>query len=173
MNTQSTPVVGVFDTWLEANRAVDQLQEAGFDQSQIGVVARQAEGSADGASNDDKMSTGSGVLAGALGGTGLGALAGVGVLTGVVPVVGPAIAAGTLGVILCNAIAGAGICGLIGTLAAAGVSEPVARYYQGQFEAGRIVVTVDAGNRTDEATEIVLDCGGHFMSSRQAASVPA
>jgi hypothetical protein len=173
MSTQNcSTAVGVFDSRLEANQAVTELQEAGFGQNQIGVAMRHAPSPVDASRSEDtedQMDTTSGGLAGVLGGLGLGALAGVGVLTGVIPVVGPAIAAGTLGVILSNAIAGAGIVGLVGALVGAGLPKREAEYYQEQFEAGRIIVTVDAGDRCGEATEILLDNGCHFMTSRGAA----
>jgi hypothetical protein len=172
MNTpEFSTVVGVFYSSLEADQAIAQLQQAGFSKNEIGVAMRHAETAEDEPSDDDKMDTTSGALAGALAGTGLGALTGVGILTGMIPVVGPAIAAGTLGVILSNAIAGAGAVGLIGALVGAGLPKHEAEYYQGQLEAGRVIVTVNAGNRSDEATDILLDNGGYFMSSDDAFTV--
>jgi hypothetical protein len=172
MNTQQrSTVVGVFEDRLHANKAVTELHQAGFDQSQIGVAMKHAEGVADAASTGHDTHSGSGALTGVLTGLGLGALAGLGVLAGVIPVVGPAIAAGTLGVVLSNAAAGAGIAGLIGALVGAGLPEHEAKYYQGEFEAGRAIVTVNAGNRSDEATGILRRCGAYDMSSRGAAKV--
>ena len=104
-------------------------------------------------------------MTGALTGLGLGALAGLGVLSGVIPVVGPAIAAGTLGVILSNAAAGAGIAGLVGALIGAGIPEDEAKYYHGEFEAGRTIVTVTADGRADEATAILRRHGAYDMST--------
>jgi uncharacterized protein (TIGR02271 family) len=98
---------------------------------------------------------GAGAATGALAGLGLGALAGLGVLAGMVPVIGPAIAGGTLGVILSNAAAGAGIAGMVGALIGLGIPEEEAAYYQGEFEAGKVVVTVQAGDRVREAEEIL------------------
>jgi hypothetical protein len=170
MNTQkSSTVVGVFEDRTHANRAVTELHQAGFDQSQIGLAMRHAEDGADAASTDHETHAGSGALTGALTGLGLGALAGLGVLAGVIPVVGPAIAAGTLGVILSNAAAGAGIAGLLGALVGAGIPEHEAKYYQGEFEAGRAIVTVHAGSRSAEATGILRRCGAYDMSSRREA----
>jgi uncharacterized protein (TIGR02271 family) len=115
-----------------------------------------------------------GALTGALTGLGLGALAGLGVLSGVIPVVGPAIAAGTLGVVLSNAAAGAGIAGLVGALVGAGLPEHEAAYYQGEFEAGRTIVTVNADGRADEATAILRRLGAYDMSTRgNVATSPA
>ena len=114
----------------------------------------------------------SGALTGALTGLGLGALAGLGVLAGVIPVVGPAIAAGTLGVILSNAAAGAGVVGLVGALVGSGIPEHEAKYYQGELESGRSIITVNAAGRNDEAIAILRRCGGYDMSSRAADFSP-
>ena len=94
------------------------------------------------------------------------ALAGLGVLSGVIPIVGPAIAAGTLGIILSNAAAGAGIGGLVGVLVGAGIPEDEAHYYQGEFEAGRTIVTVQADGRADEARAILGQYHAYDMSTR-------
>jgi hypothetical protein len=171
MNIQRiSTVVGVFEDRLHANKAITELHEAGFDQSQIGVAMRHAEGAEGVEAPEHDSHTTSGALTGALTGLGLGALVGLGVLAGVVPVVGPAIAAGTLGVILSNAAAGAGIAGLLGALVGAGLPEPAARYYQGEFEAGRAIVTVNAGSKSDQATSILRRCGAYDMASRSAAT---
>jgi hypothetical protein len=170
MKTQpASTVVGVFEDRLHANKAITELHQAGFGENQVGVAMRHAEGVSDAASTEHDTHTGSGALTGALTGLGLGALAGLGVLAGVIPVVGPAIAAGTLGVILSNAAAGAGIAGLVGALVGAGIPEHEAKYYQGEFEAGRAIVTVNAGSRSAEATSILRRCGAYDMSSRGTA----
>jgi hypothetical protein len=90
----------------------------------------------------------------------------------VIPVVGPAIAAGTLGVVLSNAAAGAGIAGLVGALVGAGIPEHEAKYYQGELQSGRSIVTVKADSRANEAIAILRRCGGYNMSDREPALVP-
>jgi hypothetical protein len=172
MKTQpASTVVGVFEDRLHANKAVTELHQAGFGDNQVGVAMRHAEGASDATGTEHDTHAGSGALTGALTGLGLGALAGLGVLAGVIPVVGPAIAAGTLGVILSNAAAGAGIAGLVGALVGAGIPEHEAKYYQGEFEAGRAIVTVNAGSRASEATGILRRCGAYDMTSRGAAVI--
>jgi hypothetical protein len=170
---QSSTSVGVFEDRVHANQAITALHQAGFTKSQIGVAMRHTEDVQDVAGTDHESHAASGAVTGALTGLGLGALAGLGVLAGVIPVVGPAIAAGTLGVILSNAAAGAGIAGLVGALVGAGVPEHDARYYQGELEAGRSIITVTAPGRVDEATTILRQCGGYDVSSRQAAVASA
>ncbi|MDB5349166.1 MAG: hypothetical protein JWN86_413 [Planctomycetota bacterium] len=168
---QRSTVVGVFEDRHQADKAVSELQKAGFRQDQIGVAMRQTDGATDASTTDvDNSHATSGAITGALTGLGLGALAGLGVLAGVIPVIGPAIAAGTLGVILSNAAAGAGIAGLVGALIGAGVPENEAKYYHDEFEAGRVIVTVTANGRADEATAILRRFGAYDMSTRGASA---
>jgi len=168
--TRST-VVGVFEDRRDADRAVAELKRAGFRDDQIGVAMRHSEdlGMGEATADTGDSHAGSGAMAGALTGLGLGALAGMGVLAGVIPVIGPAIAAGTLGVILTNAAVGAGVVGLAGALIGAGIPEEEAEYYHGEFQAGRTIVTVQAGNRYDEAQAILRRANAYDMSSRGTA----
>jgi uncharacterized protein (TIGR02271 family) len=171
---QRSTVVGVFEDRRHADQAVAELRRAGFREDQIGVAMRHDEGSTggtgDASATDEGSHAGSGAMTGVLTGLGLGALAGLGVLSGVIPVVGPAIAAGTLGVLLSNAAAGAGIAGLVGALVGAGVPEHEATYYQGEFEAGRTIVTVQANGRASEASTILRNAGAYDMDTRGAAA---
>jgi hypothetical protein len=169
MNTSKPfTIVGVFEDRLHANQAVHELHQVGFTDKQIGIAMKHTN---DGETEDyteEGTHAGSGALAGALTGLGLGALAGLGVLAGVIPVVGPAIAAGTLGVVLSNAAAGAAISGLVGALVGAGLPEHEAKYYQGEFEAGRVIVTVQANDQASEVTDIIHRCGGYDMNNPKA-----
>jgi len=163
---ERSTVVGVFEDRVQADRAVAELRNAGFRDDQIGVAMRHNADDFDIDDADDNSEAGTGAATGALAGLGLGALAGMGVLAGMIPVIGPAIAGGTLGVILSNAAAGAGIAGLVGALVGAGIPEHEATYYQGEFEAGRVVVTVHAAGRADEAETILSRYGAYNMHSR-------
>jgi hypothetical protein len=180
MMTRQSTVVGVFDDRLQADRAIDELRRAGFSDDRIGVAMRYDTTSgtmgdaADTAVGDsDDTQAGTGAVAGILGGLGLGALAGLGVLSGVIPVIGPAIAGGTLGIILSNAAIGAGVGGLVGALAGAGIPEDEAEYYQGEFESGRVIVTVRPDDRADEARVIMDRFGAYDMSRRPDRSADA
>ena len=172
---QRYTVVGVFEDRISADRAVSQLLNAGFRQEHLGVAMRHPDDASVGSTTADAEDAPTraelGALAGALTGVGLGTLAGLGVVAGVVPVVGPAIAAGTLGVILSNAAAGAGIAGVAGALVGAGIPENEAKYYDGEFEAGRTIVTVMAEGRYDEALSIMRRNDGSEMSASKAAVV--
>ena len=95
---------------------------------------------------------------------------GLGVLAGVIPVIGPAIAAGTLATILTNAAGGAAIAGLSGALIGWGIPEEHAKYYDGQLQAGRVVVTVHAEDRYDNARTILENHGGYNHESVATSS---
>jgi hypothetical protein len=170
MARERTTIVGVFEDRAKADEAIRELLAAGFPQDQMGVVMRHTEEDErawkEAHHHAAEAHAGSGAAAGALTGLGIGALAGVGVLAGVIPVIGPAIAAGSLGVILSNAAAGAGIAGLVGALVGAGIPEHEASYYNEEFQAGRTIVTVNADDRADEATQILRGHGAYDMSSR-------
>jgi len=161
--TQGT-VVGVFEDYRDADRAVNDLRQAGFSDDQIGVATRRAEGMATATDSADEGSHWeTGAVTGLLAGAGLGGLVGLGVMAGVIPVLGPIIAGGTLAAILANAAGGAAIGGVAGALIGAGIPEEEAEYYRGEFESGRTLVTVHAGNRADEATRILHKYGAYDM----------
>ncbi|MHB8973436.1 MAG: general stress protein [Pirellulaceae bacterium] len=165
-------VVGVFDERSEADQAIYDLGKAGFRSDQIGVVTRDPEratvvrGEA-----EAETDPGGGVILGAVTGAGIGSLVGLGVLAGVVPVIGPALAAGTLATILTNAAGGAAIAGLGGALMGWGVPEEHAKYYDSEFQAGRVVVTVHAEDRCDTARTILESHGGYNHESVVTSTV--
>ena len=165
---QNFTVVGVFENHSQADKAVNELRDAGFSEDQIGVALKNPVGSSTKTIKEEGTEAGEGAITGVIAGLGIGALAGLGVLAGVIPVIGPAIAAGTLGVIVSNAAAGAGIAGLIGALIGAGIPEDEAKYYESEFQAGRTIVTVKANGRSDEALAILRANGAYDMSTRGA-----
>ena len=164
-------VVGVFNERHEADRAIDDLVKAGFRNDQIGVVTRDAQGkTAFKNQGEAETHAGSGASVGVAAGAGIGGLVGLGVLAGVIPVIGPAIAAGTLATILTNVAGGAAIAGLSGALIGWGIPEEHAKYYDGQLQAGRIVVTVHAEDRCDSARTILENHGGYNHESVATSS---
>jgi len=54
-------------------------------------------------------------------------------------------------------------------LVGAGIPEHDATYYQKEFEAGRVVVTVHAGARADDAWVILNRNGAYNVKDRMAA----
>jgi hypothetical protein len=168
-----TTAIGVFSNWDKAEAAIEDLRSRGFLESEIGVVTRDGEGiskldTREGYldDDDDGEDAAAGGLTGAVAGAGIGGLIGLGVLSGMVPVIGPALFAGTLGVLASNAAGGAAVAGVIGALTAWGFSEEDATHYQNEVAAGRVVVTVNAGLRCNEARAILQS---HGATTRETA----
>jgi len=166
-NQKRSTIVGVFHDRTQADRAVTELRQAGFREDQIGVAGRHAEGVGETvvAGTEEGSHAGTGAVTGALAGAGLGGLVGLGIIAGVIPAIGPVIAGGTLAALLANAAGGAAIGTLAGSLIGAGIPEEEAKYYHGEFEQGRIIVTVKADGRADEVTSILRRHGAYDMHS--------
>jgi hypothetical protein len=151
-------VVGLFENYTDADRAVSELNTRGFNRNEISVAARDSAlrdrvvGTA-GQERAVAESAGAGAVGGAVvGGLG-GLLVGLGALA--IPGVGPVIAAGTLATALGSTAAGAGIGaaagGLIGALVGLGIPEDDAHFYAEGVKRGGVLVTVQASD--DRATE--------------------
>lgn len=151
--------VGVFATRGAAEQAITELREAGYKESQIGLVAKDTGGTT-GAEAPKTTKAEEGALAGLVGGASVGGLVGLGVAAGVIPVVGPVLAVGTLGTVLLNAVGGAAVAGIAGALVGLGIPEEDARYYEGEVRAGKYLVTVECGYG-DDARDIVKRHGGY------------
>lgn len=154
-------VVGLFEYYQDAERAVDQLSSRGFGKTEISVAARdrvlreRVVGGKDHAVAESAS-------AGAVGGTAVGGIAGllVGIGALAIPGIGPVIAAGTLGTALATTAAGAGIGaaagGLIGALVGLGIPEEDAQFYAEGVKRGGVLVTVQTtDDRASEALNIL------------------
>jgi uncharacterized protein (TIGR02271 family) len=172
--TQRTTAVGVFEDRARAQQAVNELRRMGFREDQIGVAARDGTavaGTTDVSGKGNKAGTGAatGVAAGAV----LGALWGLGIVAGLLPAIGPAIAGGALAAVLSSAAAGAAAAGIVGALIGLGIPEEEARYYEGEFKAGRTLVTVRADGRYDEACAVLRRFGAYDVHTRGEARTAA
>jgi uncharacterized protein (TIGR02271 family) len=167
--TQRSTVIGVFTNREHAQQAVNELRRLGFREDQIGVAARDSEpmeGTTTVGDQGNKAATGA--ATGLAAGAGLGALWGIGIAAGLLPAIGPAIAGGTLATILSSAAAGAAAAGIAGALIGLGLPEDEANYYEGEFQAGRTLVTVKADGRYDQAYEVLRRHGAYDMSTRES-----
>src|ERR671936_1311148 len=157
--TQRSTVVGVFETTDRADRAVQELRRAGFRDDQIGYAVRGAEGQTDTAGAGSKA--GEGLAAGAVIGGIVGAAAAL-----LIPGIGPVIAGGVLASVLGGAAVGAAAGGILGALVGMGIPEEEASYYESEFQAGRILVTVNCAGRCDEAREVMRRFGAYDVETR-------
>ena len=153
--TARETVVGVYHSHAEAQNAVHELKAAGFTDDQIGVAARDIDGTYS-EQVDDTMAP-EGAAAGAATGLGIGALWGLGIAAGILPAIGPVIAGGTLAAIAASAAGTAAAGGLIGALVGSGIPEDEADYYQTEFENGRTIVTVKSGTADYQKASQILD----------------
>lgn len=140
-------VIGLFKDHEAADAALSALEEAGFTQDEVGLLAQRetVEGVL---STDREEAAVESAGAGALGGSALGGI--IGLLAGasaiVVPGVGPALAVGAWASVLGTTAAGAGIGaaygGLVGALIGFGVAEEQTHIYVEGVQQGNILMVV-------------------------------
>jgi hypothetical protein len=142
--------VGLFDTFAQAQQAVNDLTNSGVRRDDISIVANDMRGEYSreigGESKAAEGAVGGALGGGVLGGV-LGLLVGIGALA--IPGIGPVLAAGPLAAALgaagATAVAGAGIGaasgGIIGALVGAGIPEEEAHVYAEGVRRGGVLVT--------------------------------
>ena len=150
-------VVGLFDRYSDAERAVNTLEQYGVDRNMISLVKR------DGENHDgDAMDAGKGAAAGAATGGVLGLLAGLSAI--VIPGIGPVIATGAIASALGSAAIGAGIGaaagGLLGALVDSGFSREDASFYAEGVKRGGVLVAVKANAGQEERVKDILNSAG-------------
>ncbi|MDQ3815130.1 MAG: general stress protein [Armatimonadota bacterium] len=166
-------VVALFDKYEDAERAVLELTEQGYDREQMSVIARR-EDVHESLTTLTQSPVTVDATAGATMGAALGGLAGMligaGMLT--VPGLGAIVAIGTLTATLgglgVGAGAGAVAGGVLGALTGAGLSDAEASAYAEGIKRGGILVIVNAPEeREAEVWSILRDCGAVNIAERQ------
>jgi hypothetical protein len=167
--TNRTCVVGVFENYDDADRAVQELLRAGFSRHDVGFAMRHQEGQLDDA--EKAASYGEAAIArtttGAITGGVLGAVLGA-LTTLALPGLGLVVLSGALALGAGGAIAG-GFAGLISTFQ---LDEEEMRYYEGELASGRPIVAVRAGSRFSEAVAILGNSGARDVN-RQKTECPS
>jgi uncharacterized membrane protein len=141
-------IAGLFDTYQEAENAIDKLRSLGITREQIGVLARDTV-LQERAIGTDAETSPEHVGVGAIGGTAVGGL--IGLVTGLsaitVPGIGPVLTTGAILTALGSTAAGAGIGaatgGIIGALTSVGIPEEDAQVYAESVQRGGILLTVE------------------------------
>lgn len=152
-------IAGLFDTYQEAEKAVNELDSLGIAREHISVIARDPVMRERVIGAEDQAAA-EGAGAGALGGTAIGGLGGllVGLSAITVPGLGPIITTGTIITALGSTAAGAGIGaaagGIIGALTGAGIPEEEAQVYAESVRRGGILLTVEVA---EDRSSAVLD----------------
>ena len=169
--TNGQTLVAVFDDRLEAERAVSDLEAAGFRDDEIGFALRGSDVGRGGMITDEiGTKDASGALSGAVTGGMVGGLLGAAAAL-LVPGVGPVVAGGILASFFGGAIAGTAVGGILGAMTGLGVSEDEARYYERQFQSGKAIVAVRTVARAAEAGEILQRHGGYNLQNRRQSPV--
>lgn len=154
-------VLGLFRTKEDAEDAVRELRNSGYNENEISIVARREgnegiKGTRDEADNSIAGGTTTGGIIGGLAGLALGA----GALT--IPGLGPIIAAGPLAGLLSGTAAG----GIAGGLIDWGIPGERGRYYEAKVREGRIMAAVrTSDDRVENAAEILRRNGAEEVET--------
>lgn len=152
--TNRATVAAVFPDRVHAEQAISELHSLGISDTQIGYAFRDDKGAAGAATPETRRNEAEhGAAVGAASGGIAGGILGAGASL-LIPGVGPAIAGGILAATLGGLVIGAAAGGITGALVNMGIPEDEARYYQGQFQEGRPLVTVDAPGRRDDVLQV-------------------
>lgn len=154
--------VGTFSNREDAEFALTELRDAGFNMDKISIIAKDAElekniGGVEVKSDKEQAKGGAaaGATAGAATGGLLGLIGGLGVIA--LPGVG---AIAELGIVLANTLLGSGIGaaggGLVGALIGWGIPEDRARYYDDMLSQGRYIVLVEGTPAEMNGAEAIL-----------------
>jgi hypothetical protein len=168
------PIAAIFDDWHAASSAVDELQNAGFNDDRVGIarldanndqISRSDADLADVNNNDKTSDVVSGIGTGVVVGGATGLLAALASLF--IPGIGPVVAGGVLATTLATAAGigasiGAVAGGIIAALTSSGFSEEEAHYYESELRRGSTLVTVSPGERDSEAIQILQRNGGRM-----------
>jgi hypothetical protein len=147
-------VVGLFENYQDAERAVSELNARGFGKNELSVAARDTalRQRVVGGTTGKEQAVADSAAAGAIGGATIGGLGGllVGLGALAIPGIGPLVAAGTLATVLGSTAAGAGIGaaagGLIGGLVGMGIPREDAEFYAEGVKRGGILLTVQTSD---------------------------
>ena len=173
---KKTAVFGLYPGVERAERAVDQLVNAGFSNADVSVLMADTQGSKDFAHEKQTKApegTTTGVAAGGtIGGT-LGLLAGIGALA--IPGVGPFIAAGPIMGALAGLGVGGAVGGLVGALVGMGIPEYEAKRYEGRVKNGAVLLSVhcDTSDEITRAKDLLKRTGAEDISSAGEEAVGA
>ncbi|MGK7948472.1 MAG: general stress protein [Xenococcaceae cyanobacterium] len=155
--------IGTFATREDAEYALRELRDAGFDMDKVSVIAKNPDrgddiGGAEVKSSSEQAKGGAaaGATAGVATGGLMGLIGGLGVLA--LPGVG---AVAELGVVLANTLLGGGIGaaggGLVGALIGWGIREDRAKYYNDLLSQGRYLVLMEGTQAEISGAEAILE----------------
>ena len=150
-------LVATFDDQVAAERAIEQLRDAGYDRDQIGFAGNDPASINTRLVEEHGNAAGQGALGGLVTGavTG-GALAWLGLAA--IPAIGPFLAGGAIGSALIGAVAGGATGGILGGLLGLGIPRHEAEVHEESVRQGRTIVSVQ-GSSTADTESILLQAG--------------
>jgi hypothetical protein len=163
--------IGLFYSRDEAERALRELKDDGFDMNRVNIVAKDADqvtqsAGVNTADDHDGNNAAEGAGAGATSGAVLGGITGllVGLGTLAIPGVGPIIVAGEAATTIATTLAGAGIGaaagGIIGGLVGLGIPEDKAKIYSDRVGKGSYLLMVNGTSEDVSRAERILHSSG-------------
>ncbi|NEQ20409.1 MAG: hypothetical protein F6K28_14410 [Microcoleus sp. SIO2G3] len=160
--------IGVFPHHRDAEAALRELRDAGFDMNQVSIVGKDAKGTGTVGDGNitDRTKTDEGAKAGAATGGALGGLGGllVGLGALAIPGIGPVLAGGALATALATTAAGGAIGaaagGLTGALVGLGIPDEKAHLYNDRVNRGDYLVMVDGTESEIRRAEAILSRRG-------------
>jgi hypothetical protein len=173
MYSKNVAVFGIYQTPIDAERAVDRLLKIGFGNSAISVLLQDDASTRDFAhqkSTKAPEGTATGAATGGLVGGTLGLLAGIGALA--IPGVGPLIAAGPIMAALAGLGVGGAVGGVVGALVGMGIPEYEAKRYEGRVKNGGTLLSVhcDTSNQISAAKDTLKATGAEDIASASEQS---
>jgi hypothetical protein len=172
-NSKNKAVFGIYNSTMNAERAVDTLLRAGFSNNDISVLLPDDVSTREFAHKKDTKApegtTSGGIAGGVIGGT-LGLLAGIGAIA--IPGIGPFIAAGPIMGGLAGLGVGGAVGGLIGALVGMGIPEYEAKRYEGRLKKGGVLLSVhcNTSDEIDRAKNLLKNTGAEDISSASESS---
>jgi hypothetical protein len=172
MSRKSTAVLGIYADYSSLENAVDVLKEAGFRNTDMGVLFPEKAGSKNFAHHKGTKAP-EGAAAGAATGAILGGILGwlVGIGTLAIPGLGRFIVAGPLMAALAGMGVGAVVGGVVGALIGLMIPKHEAKRYEVRVKEGGILLSVHSDNVdwTKRAKEILERTGAQDISSTAEA----
>jgi hypothetical protein len=171
--SKNTAAFGIYQTYADAEYAVDALRSEGFRNTDVSVLFPENKGTKDFAVEKNTKApegTAAGATTGVVVGGVLGWLAGIGALA--IPGIGPLIAAGPIVAALAGVGVGGAVGGITGALVGMGIPEYEAKRYEGRVKDGGILLSVhcDDHNWTAKAKQILQRTGAQDVASTAEAS---
>lgn len=164
VSSANRTVIGVFNSRVDAEKAISELRTKGFSQEEINIVTKEDAQRRTNRTYDDDVSDGA-LTGGTIGGIG-GLLLGAGVVSSVgalaIPGIGPIIASGPIAAAIGGAVAG----GIAGGLIDWGIPEEASRRYEQSVAKGGILTVVKTNTaKVDAAAQILRQYGANDIES--------